>query len=104
MKKYIVKTAVVVLVLILLTSCLASCSKLHGAYTSQLEDEINTTYIFSMFSDKIIISYFDRVEVEGTYEIEDDKIYITVLGDRAEHTYSKEGGTIYIDGVAYVKE
>lgn len=105
MKRYILKAAGLLISLILLTACLTSCNKLSGSYTSDTEGDVDTTYKFSLFSDKITMSYLG-IELNGTYEIDEDngKIYITFVGDRQEYTYEKNGKTITIDGVVYNKE
>ena len=86
--------------IIILACCLTSCNSLSGTYVCQ---EGDTTYKFSAFSDKLVASYMS-ISFKGTYEIKGDKILITIFGVSQEHTYSKDGNTIYIDGVASVKE
>lgn len=103
MKKYIIRIIAVSVMVIILACCLTSCNSLSGTYVCQEGDMYNTTYKFSAFSDKLVASYIS-ISVKGTYEIKGDKIIITILGVSEEHTYSKDGNTIYIDGVAYVKE
>ena len=103
MKKYILKFVAVSLMLVILLCCFASCgNRLNGTYVCE-DSSIYTTYKFSAFSDKLVMSIIG-VPLNGTYEIDGDKIYITIANDRQEYTYSKDGKTIYIDGVAYVKE
>ncbi|MDD7676060.1 MAG: hypothetical protein PUJ09_05450 [Eubacteriales bacterium] len=102
MKKYIVKGTALVAALIILACCLTSCNRISGTYTSE-DSSIYTSYKFSLFSDKVVISIID-VPFTATYEIDGDKIYITIADDRQEHSFSKEGNTIYIDGKAFVKQ
>ncbi|MBQ9079979.1 MAG: hypothetical protein IJY27_02795 [Clostridia bacterium] len=103
MKKYIVKIVVLALVVTTLCCCFVSCgNKLGGTYICE-DSAMYVSYKFSLFSDKLVMSVYD-ISFNGTYEIDDDKIYITIAEDRREHTYSKDGKTIYIDGKAYVKE
>lgn len=102
MKKTAFRILAVTVVVILISASLASCAnKLSGTYTST---EDSTTYKFSLFSDKMIYSIGGVVELECTYEIDQDKIYLTILGDRIEKTYSKQGSSIFIDGIEFVKE
>ena len=103
MKKYIVKIVAMALLVVALACCFTSCNKPNGVYVCQNKDDIYTTYEFSMFSDRLIISYLS-IPFECKYEIEDDKIRIMILGEVEEYSYSKKGKTIYIDGVAFVKE
>ena len=103
MKKYIVKIVAMMLLVVALACCFTSCNKLSGVYVCQDKDDIYTTYEFSMFSDKLIVSYLS-IPFEGTYEIDEDVIRITIFGGVEEYSYSKKGRTIYIDGVAFVKE
>lgn len=103
MKRYILRFAALLIMLAILSCSFISCSNsLSGTYVCQ-DSVIYTTYKFSPFSDKLVMSVLS-VSLNGTYEIDGDKIYITIANDRQEHTYSKDGKTIYIDGVAYVKE
>ena len=103
MKRYILRFAAVGVLLTLLACSLISCgNKPSGTYVCQ-DSSIYTTYKFSPMSDKLVMSVIS-VSLNGTYEIDGDKIYITIANDRQEHSYSKDGDTIYIDGVSYVKE
>lgn len=104
MKKYIVK-AVALTVLVLMLACsLASCANsLGGTYVCADLGGVYTTYKFSRFGGELVVSYMG-VPFVGTYEINGDKILITIHGETDEHTYSKDGDIIYIDDVAYVKE
>ena len=102
MKKYIVRIVAVAVLVVMLACCLTSCNSLNGTYVCQ-DGEMYTTYKFSAFSDKLVVSYIS-IPFEGTYEIKGDKILITIFGESQEYSYSKDGSTIYIDGIAYVKE
>lgn len=102
MKNCALKAVTLVAALIILACCLTSCNRLSGVYVSQ-EDFMYTTYEFSPFSDKMIVT-IAGIPISATYEIEEDKIYITMAGDREEHSFSKKGKTIYIDDKAFVKE
>lgn len=101
MKNRFIKTLTLIFVVILLTASLTSCSKLSGTYS----DGEGTSYKFSLFGDKVTMNYLG-IDIEGIYEIDEEngKIYITILGDRQEYTYSKEGKTIVIDDSAYTKD
>lgn len=104
MKKYILRFIAVALVLVILSCCFVSCGdNPSGTYVSK-NTILYTAYKFSSFSDKLVWVLQGDIQLNGTYEIDGDKIYITIADDRQEHTYSKDGDTIYIDGVAYVKE
>lgn len=106
MKKYIIR-AVTLFVLVSMTAvCFTGCNRIKGKYIRADDSEYYEAYEFFYFNDKFIYIYlFDDFQVEGQYEIDEDagKIYITLIGDRQEFSYSKEGKTIYIDGVPYVK-
>ncbi len=101
MKKHLVKILALTLATLLLSALLVSCNKLSGSYTA----EDGTTYKFSPLSDKVIMIYHS-IDIEGQYEIDEEngKIYLTILGDRQEHSYSKNGKTLIIDGVEYIKD
>lgn len=102
MKKYIIRIIAISVMVVVLACCLTSCNSLNGTYVCQ-EGDMYTTYKFTAFSDKLVVSYIS-IPFEGTYEINGDKILITIFGESQEYSYSKDGSTIYIDGVAYVKE
>ncbi len=101
MKKHLVKILALTLAALLLSALLVSCDKLSGAYTA----EDGTTYKFSPLGDKVTMIYLS-IEIEGQYEIDEEngKIYLTILDDRQEYSYSKNGKTLVIDGVEYVKD
>ena len=102
MKNRILRIAALGAALIILVCCLTSCNRISGTYVCE-DDAVYTSYKFSLFSDKLVVSVID-VPFTATYEIDGDKIYITIAGDRQEHTYAKSGNTIYIDGKAFVKQ
>ncbi len=101
MKKTVLKAIAMSFVLIILVSVLSACNKLGGTY----ESKDGSSYKFSLFSDKVTWTYLG-LPVEGTYEIDEEngKIYITILGDRQEKTYVKDGKKIIIDDVEYIKK
>jgi hypothetical protein len=102
MKKIIIKALALSFALIILAASLASCeNKLSGTYKS----EEGTSYKFSLLGDKVVMNYIG-IDVEGTYELDEEngKIYITILGDRQEYTFSKDGKTIVINDIEYVKD
>lgn len=103
MKRSVIRFLALALLIIILGAGLVSCGgKLSGTYASAAEDD-RTTYKFSFFGDKLVWNY-DGVDIEGSYEIEGDKIYITFLGDRQEKSFSKKGKSLFIDDVEYLKQ
>ena len=105
MKKNIIKIAVLALAVVMLSMSLVSCDKLGGTYT--MTDNTGTTsYTFSLFSDKVVWDYVGY-EIEGTYKIEDGKItfsFIDGVWENDERSFRKEGKSIFINDVEYVKE
>lgn len=102
MKRSVVKAAALGAALVILVCCLSACNRISGTYSSD-EDLTYVSYTFSLFSDKLVYTVMD-VPFNGSYEIDGNKITITIIGDSQEHSYSKDGDTIYIDGKAYTKE
>lgn len=100
MKRSLIRGVALCTALIMLVCCLSACNRISGTYSCENE---NYKYTFSLFSDKLIWNVMG-IPVNGTYEINGDKITFTIAGDIQEHSYSKEGSTIYIDGEAYTKE
>jgi len=101
MKNKFIKTIALTFIVVLLAVSLTSCSKPIGTYS----DGEGTSYKFSLFNDKVTMIYLS-IEIEGSYEIDEEngKIYITILDDRQEYTYSKDGKTIVIDNTEYTKD
>lgn len=102
MKRSLIRGVALCAALIMLVCCLSACSRISGTYSCD-DDIIYTSYTFSLFSDKLVYTVIE-MQFNGTYEINGDTITITIAGDSQEHSYSKEGSTIYIDGKAYTKE
>lgn len=105
MKKNIIRIAVLVLAVVMLSMSLVSCSKIGGTYT--MTDKSGTTsYTFSFWSNKVVWNYMGY-ELEGTYKIEDEKIYMNFIEgvwENDERSFRKEGNSIFLDDVEYVKE
>lgn len=105
MKKNIIKIAVLALAVVMLSMSLVSCDKLSGTYS--MTDKTGTTsYTFSLFSDKVVWNYVGY-EIEGTYAIEDGKItlsFIEGVWENDVRSFRKEGKSIFINDVEYVKE
>ncbi len=102
MKKIIIKTLALSFVLVIIASSLVSCeNKLGGTYKA----EDGTSYKFSLLGDKVVMDYIG-IQVEGTYVLDEEngKITITILGDSQEYTFSKNGKSLIINDVEYVKE
>ncbi len=92
MKKSI-RIIAVVMVALMLCLTLASCGKtLSGKYTSDKGILGETTYEFS--GKKVEISYKSLLgtvtTVEGEYEIDDDKITITLVDEDADEKDAKD--------------
>lgn len=92
-----------VLICVMVCTFAACATKLNGAYTS--EGLIQQSLTFE--DDKVKGSIFG-VDIEGTYEIEDDQIIFTYsigpLSYDMEKSFEKKGSSIFIDGVEFVKE
>jgi len=105
MKKNIIKIAVLALAIVMLSVSLVSCSKLGGTYT--MTDSTGTTsYTFSFWSDKVVWNYLGY-PIEGTYKIDGDKItfnFIEGVWENDERSFRKEGKSIFLNDVEYVKE
>ena len=85
---------------------LAACStQLNGTYTST-DGLINQSFTFEK-DNKVKVSAFG-FNIEGEYEIKGDEITITygALGLSYDFvkSFKKEGKSIFVDGVEFVKE
>ena len=115
MKKF-ARILAVVMAVLMVTLCFAACgTKLSGSYTHTEEAfGVTATAKFEFKGDKVTISSEAlglSASVEGTYEIKDDEITITIddedsLLKDAAGTFDFEKGKDYIkiDGVEYKKD
>lgn len=99
------KKRVLLLMVCVLVCMLTACTtKLKGTYTST-EGLVRQSFTFE--EDTVGVSAFG-IEVEGDYVIEDGVITITynLLGFNysIEKSFEKDGKSIFIDGVEFVKE
>ncbi len=98
--------SILALVLVAAMMCaFAACAvKLSGTYTAN-DGLVKQSFTFE--DDKVEVSAFG-IEIEGEYEIKDDKIIITYsigpLHYDMEKSFEKKGNSIFIDGVEFVKE
>ena len=104
--KHIALALVAVMALMLLASC---ATKLSGTYKCDDTKILDVTLTFD--GDKVIAKGklgIIATEVEGTYEIDGDKITLTFGNDAfklgGEKSFEKDGDTIKIGGVSYTKE
>ena len=105
MKKNIIKIAVLALAVVMLSMTLVSCSKLGGTYTTT-DGKDTISYTFSFWSDKVVWDYMGY-PIEGTYVIDGDKItfnFIEGVWENDERSFRKEGKSIFLNDVEYVKE
>lgn len=103
--KLIALALVAVTALVLLASC---GTKLSGTYKCDDTSILNITLTFD--GDKVVAKGslgILNTEVEGTYEIDGDKITLTFENDAfkigGEKPFEKDGDTIKINGVSYTK-
>ena len=106
MKAKVLKRAVALLLACLMTVTLTACSKtLKGTYVTK--DALVEQSLTFGDDNKVSMSAFG-LAVEGTYAIEKDTLIITysVLGLSYswENSFQKDGSSIFIDGVEFVKE
>jgi len=95
---------------IFLICCLFICSltacssRLNGTYTNK-EGLVEQSFTF-VDDSKVFVSAFG-VNVEGEYQIEDNKIIITYsllnVSYDLEKSFIKNGNSIFIDGTEFVK-
>ena len=96
-----------ILLVCMMVSLFTACSilPLSGTYTIK-DGLIEQSFTFKE-DNKVEVSAFG-VDVEGDYQIEDGKITITysLLGFSYDwvKSFKKEGKSIFIDGVEFVKE
>lgn len=92
--------AAIILCVIMLTAC--GSSKLDGTYYSQ--DLISQSFTFD--GDNVTMSAFG-INANGTYKLDDDKIYITYTLFGQEYTweqsFSQSGDVINIGGTEFKK-
>ncbi len=109
MKKISLRLLALCLALMMLCAVLASCGKtLSGVYENNTLG-LTITYTFS--GDEFVrvmkgLSEFDTgLTVTGTYRIEDGTIYLTSsTGGVEELAFSKDGNTIYIAEMEFIKQ
>ena len=104
MKRF--KTSLAVLLVTVMIFLLCACSTtLSGTYTST-EGLTEQSFTFEK-DNKVQVSAFG-INIEGEYEIKDDEIIITYsilnLSYDFVKPFKKEGKSIYIDGIEFVKE
>jgi hypothetical protein len=100
------RSLVAVLLICVMVCTLTACaSSLSGTYTSK-EGLIEQSFTFKD-DNKVEVSAFG-IDVEGEYLIEDGEITITysLLGIKYDwvKSFEKDGSSIFIDGVEFVKE
>ena len=105
MKKF-ARVLAVVMAVLMVTLCLASCgNKLSGTYSIE-EEDVKLSYTFK--GDKLTATINGETLYEGTSEIKDDKITVTyeVEGEEVSDTadFEKGSGYIKIDGVELKKD
>lgn len=93
------------LVCILVCTLTACTTTLKGTYTSK-EGLIKQSFTFKE-DNKVEVSAFG-IDIEGEYVIEDGKITITYSWMNLSYdwvkSFEKDGSSIFIDGVEFVKE
>ena len=113
-----VRILAVVMAALMLCLCLASCGKkLSGTYVYEESDSLKLTFKGNKVT--FTISFMgESADIEGTYEIKDDKITFDFTGADDEDgllssmvdemsealDFEKGNGYIMIDGEKYVKE
>lgn len=105
-KKVLKKIVAAVLLVCILVCTLTACTTtLKGTYTSK-EGLIKQSFTFKE-DNKVEVSAFG-IDIEGEYVIEDGKITITYslmnLSYDWVKSFEKDGSSIFIDGVEFVKE
>lgn len=106
MKERLLKRVAAVVLAVAAVFTLVSCAvKLNGTY-EQTDGFIKQTFTF-MEDNKVKVSAFG-VDVTGEYVIEKDEITITYslfgLSYDMVKSFEKDGNSIYIDGVEFVKQ
>lgn len=105
MKKSIKKIIALVLVVVLVCTLTACATSLNGTYVNK-NGIIEQSFTF-MKDNKVKISAFD-LDLEGEYAIEDDQIIFTYsllgIGVDLPFDFEKDGSSIFINGVEFVKE
>lgn len=105
--KRAVKIVVAVALVCVMLGTMAACTAfgLKGTYTS-VDGLVEQSFTFK--EDNVVEVSAFGINVEGEYEIEDDTITIRYsllnLSYDMEKSFAKEGDSIFIDGVEFVKE
>ena len=104
-KKCFQRVTLIVVVCLMLCGLTACATTLNGTYTSK--DSLLEYQFTFMDDNKVKMSAFG-VNIEGEYLIEDGEITITygILGLSYDwvKSFEKDGNSIFIDGVEFVKE
>ena len=100
------KTVVALVLVCVMVCALTACTTtLSGTYTCK-ESLVKQSFTFKE-DNKVAVSAFG-IDIEGEYLIEDGQITITysLLGFSYDwvKSFKKEGKSIFIDGVEFVKE
>ena len=106
MSKKILKTVTALLLVCVMIGTLTACTTtLKGTYVAK-DSLVEQSFTFKE-DNKVAVSAFG-IEIEGEYEIEDGEITITysLLGLSYDwvKSFEKDGSSIFIDGVEFVKE
>ena len=106
MRKKVFTSVVAVLLVFVMVCYLTACTTtLKGTYTAS-EGLVEQSFTF-LEDNRVKVSAFG-IEIEGEYLIEDGEITITygLLGLHYDwvKSFDKEGNSIFIDGVEFVKE
>lgn len=106
MSKKVFRSVVAVALVCVMICTLAACTTtLKGTYTMK-EGLVEQSFTF-LEDNRVKMSAFG-IEIEGEYEIDGDEITITYglfgLSYDWVKSFKKEGGSIFIDGVEFVKE
>ena len=93
------------LAVVMLFAMISCTTKLNGTYTS-VDGLVKQSFTFDR-EDNVKVSAFG-IDVDGKYVIEDGKITITYsfmgLSYDFERSFEKDGKSIFVDGVEFVKE
>lgn len=88
------------------STSVSGTTTLNGTYSAEVLGGISKSF-FTFKGNKITMSAFG-IEADGTYKINNNKLYInyTMLGKNYDISYSfkKEGNKLYIGGDEFVKE
>ncbi len=104
-KKVFRRIAALLLVCVMVCTLAACTTTLKGTYTAT-EGLVEQSFTF-LEDNRVKVSAFG-IEIEGEYEIEDGEITITYslfgLSYDWVKSFKKDGSSIFIDGVEFVKE